>query len=193
MRYDILLVAHCLQSPFHENGFALLCVVHHVIDPFAEIAIHSTLTVQAEIACCGCSTMSSSNSWSLHVQSPHASTIMRRSIQGMLEELEYNLWEHILSRLVDYGHAFSPEIEMAALQGDEALLLHGEAVNIDMALTTQVHSFYMRFLCVSQSPGLVAEVCLGQFSMLLKATPAQLSQIVQHDVPGCSLHKVVSR
>ena len=56
----------------------------------------------------------------------------------MLEELEYNLWEHILSRLVDYGHAFSPEIEMAALQGDEALLLHGEAVNIDMALTTQV-------------------------------------------------------
>lgn len=56
----------------------------------------------------------------------------------MLEELEYNLWEHILQRLVDYGHAFSPEIEMAALQGDEALLLHGEAVNIDMALTTQL-------------------------------------------------------
>ncbi len=64
----------------------------------------------------------------------------------MLEELEYNLWEHILSRLVDYGHAFSPEIEMAALQGDEALLLHGEAVNIDMALTTQVHPFYLSCL-----------------------------------------------
>lgn len=58
----------------------------------------------------------------------------------MLEELEYNLWEHILQRLVDYGHAFSPEIEMAALEGDEAMLLHGEAVNIDMALTTQVGS-----------------------------------------------------
>lgn len=58
----------------------------------------------------------------------------------MLEELEYNLWEHILQRLVDYGHAFSPEIEMAALNGDEAMLLHGEAVNIDMALTTQVSS-----------------------------------------------------
>ena len=63
---------------------------------------------------------------------------MRRSIQGMLEELEYNLWEHILQRLVDYGHTFSPEIEMAALNGDDAMLLHGEAVNIDMALTTQV-------------------------------------------------------
>ncbi len=35
---------------------------------------------------------------------------MRRSIQGMLEELEYNLWEHILCRLVDYGHTFSPEV-----------------------------------------------------------------------------------
>ena len=62
---------------------------------------------------------------------------MRRSIQGMLEELEPNLWEHVLCRLVDYGHTFSPEIEMAALShGSE--LLHGEAVNIDMALTTQV-------------------------------------------------------
>ena len=62
---------------------------------------------------------------------------MRRSIQGMLEELEYNLWEHILCRLVDYGHTFSPELEMEALMsGNE--LLHGEAVNIDMALTTQV-------------------------------------------------------
>ena len=62
---------------------------------------------------------------------------MRRSIQGMLEELEPNLWEHTLSRLVDYGHTFSPEIEMAALAAGKELL-HGEAVNIDMALTTQV-------------------------------------------------------
>ena len=71
------------------------------------------------------------------LQDKVASVAMRRSIQGMLEELEPNLWEHVLCRLVDYGHTFSPEIEMAALtQGDE--LLHGEAVNIDMALTTQV-------------------------------------------------------
>lgn len=75
------------------------------------------------------------------VQGPVAGAAMRRSIQGMLEELEYNLWEHILCRLVDYGHTFSPEIEMAALvSGLE--LLHGEAVNIDMALTTQVRNFW---------------------------------------------------
>ncbi len=75
---------------------------------------------------------------------------MRRSIQGMLEELEPNLWEHILCRLVDYGHTFSPEIEMAALaHGDE--LLHGEAVNIDMALTTQViHPYPSTMMCVAR-------------------------------------------
>ena len=44
------------------------------------------------------------------VQGPIAGAAMRRSIQGMLEELEYNLWEHILIRLVDYGHTFSPEV-----------------------------------------------------------------------------------
>ncbi len=71
-------------------------------------------------------------------QSAIASTVMRRSIQGMLEELEYNLWEHILVRLVDYGHTFSPAMEMAAMSDDAAGLLHGEAVNCDMALTTQV-------------------------------------------------------
>lgn len=84
----------------------------------------------------------------------------------MLEELEYNLWEHILSRLVDYGHAFSPEIEMAALQGDEALLLHGEAVNIDMALTTQVHPFYLSCL-------LSVLHCLAQFLKCVQ-TPSSI-------------------
>jgi 2-epi-5-epi-valiolone synthase len=44
------------------------------------------------------------------LQGPIAGQAMRRSVQGMLEELEYNLWEHILCRLVDYGHTFSPEV-----------------------------------------------------------------------------------
>jgi 3-dehydroquinate synthase len=91
-------------------------------------------------------------------QSVTASTVMRRSIQGMLEELEYNLWEHILVRLVDYGHAFSPEIEMAALVGNEARLLHGEAVNIDMALTTQLA--YQRGLLSAEDRDRVYKVML---------------------------------
>lgn len=50
------------------------------------------------------------------LQSPAGAAAIRRSIQGMLEELEYNLWEAHLARLVDYGHTISPELEMAALR-----------------------------------------------------------------------------
>lgn len=56
--------------------------------------------------------------------------IISRAVTGMLEELEPNLWEHNLERLVDFGHTFSPAIEIAALPD----LLHGEAVAIDMVI-----------------------------------------------------------
>jgi len=58
--------------------------------------------------------------------------VLRRAIHGMLEELQPNLWETRLERIVDYGHTFSPTVEMRALPE----LLHGEAVCVDMALTT---------------------------------------------------------
>ncbi|MHA6761489.1 sedoheptulose 7-phosphate cyclase [Streptacidiphilus sp. PAMC 29251] len=61
-----------------------------------------------------------------------ADDVLRRAIGGMLAELEPNLWEARLERAVDYGHTFSPTLEMHALPA----LLHGEAVAIDMALTT---------------------------------------------------------
>ncbi|WP_374776257.1 sedoheptulose 7-phosphate cyclase [Streptomyces sp. NBC_01310] len=60
--------------------------------------------------------------------------VVERAIHGMLEELQPNLWEKVLERVVDYGHSFSPVIEMHALPE----LLHGEAVAIDMALTTVI-------------------------------------------------------
>lgn len=56
-----------------------------------------------------------------------ADEVIRRSIQGMAEELEWNLWERNLQRSVDYGHSFSPLVEMRALPQ----LLHGEAVTLD--------------------------------------------------------------
>ena len=57
---------------------------------------------------------------------------LRAATHAMLEELQPNLWETDLERAVDYGHTFSPRIEMQALPE----LLHGEAVAVDMALTT---------------------------------------------------------
>jgi len=61
-----------------------------------------------------------------------AEEVLDRSIHGMLEELQPNLWEEHLERLVDFGHTFSPALEMRALPA----LLHGEAVTIDMAVST---------------------------------------------------------
>ena len=63
-----------------------------------------------------------------------ARNVIAESIQLMLEELQPNLWEGCLERCVDYGHTFSPTLEMAALPE----LLHGEAVAIDMALTSVI-------------------------------------------------------
>ncbi|MEU6235945.1 sedoheptulose 7-phosphate cyclase [Kitasatospora sp. NPDC047058] len=68
-------------------------------------------------------------------QGPHDGTeVLTRAVGGMLQELQPNLWEHRLERLMDYGHSFSPTVEMRALPE----LLHGEAVCVDMALTTVV-------------------------------------------------------
>jgi 3-dehydroquinate synthase len=63
-----------------------------------------------------------------------AGPVLSRAVHGMLQELQPNLWEHELSRSMDYGHSFSPTLEMRALPE----LLHGEAVSVDMALTTVV-------------------------------------------------------
>lgn len=60
-----------------------------------------------------------------------SSQIMYLAISGMLEELEPNLWEDNLERLVDYGHTFSPVLELRA----QPELLHGEAVAVDMAFS----------------------------------------------------------
>ncbi|KAK1121876.1 2-epi-5-epi-valiolone synthase-like [Acipenser oxyrinchus oxyrinchus] len=58
----------------------------------------------------------------------------RTAIETMLEELAPNLWEDDLDRLVDFGHLISPELELKVLP----TLMHGEAVNIDMAYMTYV-------------------------------------------------------
>ncbi|WP_412750018.1 sedoheptulose 7-phosphate cyclase [Krasilnikovia sp. M28-CT-15] len=63
-----------------------------------------------------------------------ATAALRAATHGMLEELQPNLWEAQLERCVDYGHTFSPTVEMRALPA----LLHGEAVCVDMAFTTVI-------------------------------------------------------
>ncbi|WP_301123075.1 sedoheptulose 7-phosphate cyclase [Mycolicibacterium fortuitum] len=64
-------------------------------------------------------------------QHPQAHAVIERAIIGMHTELRDNLWERDLQRIVDYGHIFSPPIEMAVVPE----LLHGEAVAIDCLFT----------------------------------------------------------
>ncbi|MFG6402480.1 sedoheptulose 7-phosphate cyclase [Microbacterium sp. P04] len=56
-------------------------------------------------------------------------SITDRAIRGIVEELEPNLTEQTLDRLADFGHTFSPRLELA--MG----MLHGEAVAIDIAIS----------------------------------------------------------
>ncbi|AUY49050.1 sedoheptulose 7-phosphate cyclase [Streptomyces sp. CB01881] len=60
--------------------------------------------------------------------------VLTRAVRGMLQDLQPGLREHRPARLTDYGHSFSPTVELRALPE----LLHGEAVCVDMALTTVV-------------------------------------------------------
>ena len=53
--------------------------------------------------------------------------VINLAISGMIEELAPNLWEKKLDRCVDFGHSFSPIIEMQNIPN----LLHGEAVILD--------------------------------------------------------------
>ncbi|HEX5684347.1 MAG TPA: iron-containing alcohol dehydrogenase [Ideonella sp.] len=67
-------------------------------------------------------------------QSSAGAQLMRRATVLMLDQLEPNLWEANLDRVVDFGHSFSPVVEMAAAEE----LLHGEAVAIDMVLSSTI-------------------------------------------------------
>lgn len=64
----------------------------------------------------------------------YADSVIGWSVIRMKEELENNLWERNLRRCVDFGHSFSPIIEMRSLPTDSPLP-HGHAVTIDVVLS----------------------------------------------------------
>jgi 3-dehydroquinate synthase len=85
-----------------------------------------------------------------------AARTIRRSVTGMLAELARNPFEHAeFRRKVDFGHTFSPHIEVAS--GHE--VLHGEAVAMDVALSSQI----------ARELGLLTEAELDRILALLEA------------------------
>ncbi|MCC6300508.1 MAG: sedoheptulose 7-phosphate cyclase [Anaerolineales bacterium] len=65
-------------------------------------------------------------------QNDVSATVLARSVSGMLEELEPNLFEDDLARKVDFGHTFSYGLETHP----DTELLHGEAVLIDILISS---------------------------------------------------------
>lgn len=62
-----------------------------------------------------------------------ADEVINRSVKGMKDELQENLWEKNLERYVDFGHSFSPIPEMRSLVDDKVeTLTHGQAVTLDV-------------------------------------------------------------
>jgi 3-dehydroquinate synthetase len=64
-------------------------------------------------------------------QNNHADTVLKQSIADMVEELEPNLFEDDLERVVDFGHTFSLIFEMESTSE----VKHGEAVAMDILIS----------------------------------------------------------
>jgi len=82
--------------------------------------------------------------------SEHATELISRSVEGMKVELENNLWESDLKRCVDFGHSFSPIIEMRSLEKNSFVpLTHGQAVALDVIFSS-ILSFQRKLLSSSE-------------------------------------------
>lgn len=74
------------------------------------------------------------NSVEAHFQDSPGAAILDKAIEGMLEELQPNLFEEELERKVDFGHTFSYGLETQY----EAHLFHGEAVLLDILVSSLI-------------------------------------------------------
>jgi 3-dehydroquinate synthase len=88
-----------------------------------------------------------------------ADEIISISIDDMIAELEPNLWETDLKRLVDFGHSFSPLLEMKSLDDSNVRsLAHGEAVALDIIFSA----------CLSYHRGMLSMLNLKKVVSLAK-------------------------
>ena len=103
-------------------------------------------------------------------QNKEGDAILDRAICGMLDELEPNLLEEDLTRRVDFGHTFSYGLETHR----EAHMLHGEAVLLDIAISTMIaskrnllsNSATSRIFCLIGELGFILDTTILDPSML---------------------------
>ena len=85
-----------------------------------------------------------------YYKSKNGKLVISESIESMIEELHNNLDELNLKRSVDFGHTFSPVIEMRSLENNKVKSLkHGEAVCLDVLLSSCI-SFNRKYLKMTE-------------------------------------------
>jgi 3-dehydroquinate synthetase len=112
-----------------------------------------------------------------HFQEPAAAadeSILRAQL-SMLQQLQPNLYEHDLRRWVDFGHTFSPTLELRSRHE----LAHGEAVALDMVLATAL-AVQRRICHIS--------VLRRMISLYHAAQLPVVNELCSSEVLGVSLH-----
>ncbi len=102
-----------------------------------------------------------------------ADEIIARAQLAMMDELEPNLYETNMRRLADFGHTFSPALEIES----DHRLSHGEAVAVDMLLSTAIAAgrslcsapTFDRMRAVYEAIGLPASDAACTHAMLTRA------------------------
>jgi len=108
--------------------------------------------------------------------------VIWRSIAGMLAELEPNIFEdQTYERLVDFGHTFSPALE--SISNFE--ITHGEAVSIDIAVSTAL-GHAMTFIDDQTSHRILSSL----ITMDLPIWSCRLElDVCRRALADCSLHR----
>tara|TARA_R110000751_G_scaffold101694_1_gene196029 strand:- start:1463 stop:2275 length:813 start_codon:yes stop_codon:yes gene_type:complete len=87
-----------------------------------------------------------------------ADKIISHAIHDMIQELQPDLLEKNLERVVDFGHSFSPLVEMNSLKDSTVpSLSHGQAVTLDIIFSSCLS--YNRGLLSKESLNRIIELC----------------------------------
>ena len=114
-----------------DRAFLKTLPKRHILNGVCEII---KLAIIRDSGLFGLLEASGAKSIETRFQDDAGGAILDRSITGMLEELQSNLLEEELARKVDFGHTFSYGLETHY----QASLFHGEAVLLDVALSTLI-------------------------------------------------------
>lgn len=125
---------HPPEHSILDPGFLLTLSVRHLRNGLAEIV---KLAVVADPALFDLLTRFGAALLRSGFRSPAdaGEQVVGRAVDGMLGQLSENLFEHLdYRRKVDFGHTLSPYLEVASGH----TILHGEAVAMDVALSSQL-------------------------------------------------------